>query len=178
MELVPPAPPAAPPSAAPLRAAAVAPRYHIEDEPRPRGLARFAVQPLWPLLAIMFGGSWLSWPWSVFNGWVIGSPTLKKEAAWAAGGFAGRAGLTLALLWADTHGLISPAAVPFAIIPLTLWTLAVSYAINALQGRTFQLYEHYGGPVSNGLLVILAGFAVRQAVAQSAAAGLLFLFLG
>jgi hypothetical protein len=173
-----------PPTAAPtgpLLPAGTAPaieRYHIEDEPRPRGLARFAVQPLWPLFAVMFGGCWLSWPWSVWNGWVIGSPTLGKEIAWAVGGFAGRALLAGAVIVGYSRGLLSSASLPFAVLPITLWTLGVSYALNGLQSRTFQLYEHYGGSVRSGLLVVALGYALRQAVQQSPNAGLFFLFLG
>ena len=49
--------------------------YRIGDEPRPGALARVAVDPMWPLLAVMLGGVWLSWPWFVLNGVVVGSPT-------------------------------------------------------------------------------------------------------
>ena len=41
--------------------------YRIADEPRPGAMEHLAVDPLWPFLAIMFGGAWLSWPWFVFK---------------------------------------------------------------------------------------------------------------
>ena len=33
--------------------------YRIADEPRPGAMEHLAVDPLWPFLAIMFGGAWL-----------------------------------------------------------------------------------------------------------------------
>ena len=49
------------------------------------------------VLAIMFGGAWLSWPWFVFNGFVVGSPTRKKELALVLVGFAGNFVLSMGL---------------------------------------------------------------------------------
>jgi hypothetical protein len=164
--------PAGPAGALPRR------RYRIEDEPRPGALARFAVQPLWALLAVMFAGSWLAWPWFAWNGWVVGSPSLRREIAWVVAGFAGRAALIVVLLAADASGRLPAAAVPYALLPLTLWTLAVSYVLHILQSRGFQLYEHYGGKLRSGLPVVLGGFLVRHLLLQSAGSGLLAMLLG
>jgi hypothetical protein len=153
-------------------------RYRIEDEPRPGALARYAVQPLWPLLAVMFGGSWLAWPWFAWNGAVVGSPTLRREIAWVVAGFAGRAIIVAGILWAATTGLLSWQAIPYALLPLTLWTLAVSYILHSLQSRSFQLYEHYGGTLRNGLMVVMGGYLIRRLLLQSAAAGVWTLLLG
>ena len=53
--------------------------YHIPDEPRPGGLVRWAVNPVWPFIAVMLGGAWLSWGWFLFNGAAIGSPSRARE---------------------------------------------------------------------------------------------------
>ena len=36
-------------------------RAPVADEPLPGPLQRIAVNPFWPLLAVMFGGAWVSW---------------------------------------------------------------------------------------------------------------------
>jgi hypothetical protein len=152
--------------------------YRIEDEPRPGALARYAVQPLWALLAVMFAGSWLSWPWFAFNGAAVGSPTLRREVGWVVAGFAGRALLIAGILFAAGTGRLPRQAVPYALLPLTLWTLGVSYVLHSLQSRSFQLYQHYGGTLRSGLPVVMAGFLIRRLALQSAASGLVALLLG
>jgi hypothetical protein len=152
--------------------------YRIEDEPRPGALARYAVQPLWALLAVMFGGSWLSWPWFAWNGLAVGSPTLRREIGWVVAGFAGRALFIGGILFAAATGRLPRQAIPYVFLPLTLWTLAVSYVLHSLQSRSFQLYEHYGGTLRSGLPVLMAGYLIRRLVLQSAASGLVALLLG
>jgi len=136
--------------------------YHILDEPSPGALARLAVNPLWPLLAVMFGGAWISWSWFVVNAFAIGSPTRWREAALAAAGFAGTAGLILALVGLEVNGVLSGVAISYALVGLVVWKLAVSYWLYVLQGRTFSLFEYFHGATRNGLLVVFAGYFVAR----------------
>ena len=80
--------------------------YHLADEPRPGGLAHLAVQPFWPLLAMMLAGSWLALPWFVVNALAVGSPTRGKEIGLAVLAFAGSLGLVLAVIGGLTSDLI------------------------------------------------------------------------
>jgi hypothetical protein len=136
--------------------------YHIDDEPRPGPLARLAVRPFWPLLAVMLGGAWLSWPWFVINGLAVGSPTLKQEIRWVVAGLAGGAVMLVGLLVALGSEVLPPGSAPYAILVLTVWKLLVSYRLHQLQGRTFELYVHYGGTVRSGLLVVGLGLIAQQ----------------
>ena len=52
--------------------------YHIADEPAASPLSKYAVSPLWPMLAVMFGGAWLAWPWFAVNAFAIGSASRKS----------------------------------------------------------------------------------------------------
>ena len=52
--------------------------YHIPDEPVPSRWNHLVVDPLWPLLAVMFAGSWLAFPWFAFNGFVMGAHNRYK----------------------------------------------------------------------------------------------------
>ncbi len=136
--------------------------YRIADEPRPGGLAQIAVNPVWPLFAIMFAGPWLAWPWFVLNGMAVGSPTLRREAITAAAGFAGTAAILIGIDAAFDSGMLFRAGVQYAMLGLTVWKLGVSYWLFSIQSRTFGIYEYYGGAVKNGMLVVvIAGFFIR-----------------
>ena len=142
--------------------------YRILDDPLPGRLAQVAVNPLWPLLAVMFGGSWLSWPWFALNGFAVGSPTRKRELALAVGGFAGTLGLAIGLGYLAGTRVLTGVAVQYAFVSLTVWKLAVSYLLFHLQNRSFHLYEYYGGTVRNGLAVaLLGGFLARRPVLEA-----------
>lgn len=132
--------------------------YRIEDEPLPGRLSHLVVDPFWPLLAVMLGGAWLSWPWFVFNGVAVGSPTRRREVAWAVGGFAGSLALAAGLLLLANAEVLAATGVRYALIVPTVWKLLVTYALYTLQGRSFHLFEHYGGRVRSGLVVVAAGY--------------------
>ncbi len=134
------------------------PLYHLDDEPRPSALARLAVSPLWPLLAMMLGGCWLSWPWFAFNGWAVGSPTRRKEAEWVAYGFIGSGLLVAGILHLDQRGVFSPTSARFALLAVLLWKLLVSYRLYLTQSRSFELYRYYGGQIRSGLFIVALGF--------------------
>lgn len=148
------------------------------DEPRPGGLSRFAVNPLWPLLAMMFGGAWLALPWFALNGFAVGSPNRFRETALGAGGLAGSLALALAIGAADSRGALSETAIRFAVLGVVVWKLAVAYWLYALQSRSFGLYEYYGGPVRNGALVAILGGILGRGIVLGGAKGLLPLVLG
>lgn len=131
--------------------------YRIEDEPRPGALAHLVVHPVWPLFAVMFGGAGLSWPWFVLNGFAVGSPTRRQELAWTIGGFLGSFVILWTIAFLAAGDLIAGVGIEYAMVVLIIWKLAVSYWLYVLQGRSFHLYEHYGGRVRNGLLVVIAG---------------------
>jgi hypothetical protein len=144
--------------------------YQILDDPRPSGLAHLAVNPLWPLLAVMFGGTWLSWPWFALNGFAVGSPTRRRELALAAGGFAGSLALALGVLVLVGAGVVRGVGISYALIALTVWKLGVTYALHTLQVRSFHLYEYYGGATRNGIgVVFLGGLLGRKAVLAAVA---------
>lgn len=145
--------------------------YRILDEPRPGPLSTVAVNPFWPLLGVMLGGAWLSWPWFAVNGFAVGSPTRGRELGVALLGFAGGAVIVLTILQLAGSGVLEGGAVRYAVIALTVWQLAVSYALYALQVRSFHLYEHFGGTVRSGLGVVLLAFVIGRRTVASALAG-------
>lgn len=152
--------------------------YRLPDEPRPGALGQIVVHPMWPLLAVMFGGVWLSWPWFVINGWALGSPTRVREALTALAGLVGSCVLLAALLLFAAAAEIPQAAIKYLFVVLIIWKLGVSYILAELQGRSFAVYAHYGGVARNGLLVALVGgLVLRPWVATALGSGLVQLVL-
>jgi len=139
--------------------------YAIVDEPKPGTLAGVAVDPMWPVLATMLGGTWLGFSWFIVNALAIGSASRKKEIALAVGGWAGTAALFGALVWLAVALQLDKAYFPYLRLVLVVWKLLVAYALQFSQIRSFELFTHFGGRGRNGVAVVIAGFAVRDWVA-------------
>lgn len=131
--------------------------YRIEDEPSPGALAHLAVKPVWPLFGLMFGGSWLAFPWFLFNAFAVGSPTRWREGAAALGALTGNAVIALGLLAATGAGWLDKGSLPYAGLALVVWKLGLGYLILNWQSRSIALYEVFGGRLKNGLPVALLG---------------------
>lgn len=141
--------------------------YRLEDEPRPGALARVAVEPLWPLLALMLAGAWLGLPWFVLNGFAVGSPSRYRELLLASLCMLGSVAIGFALLYAWQAGYIeSKAGLQYAMLVLVVWKLAIGYTLFSLQSSTIELYQYYGGVLSRwGLPIALLGaFLLRSMV--------------
>ena len=149
--------------------------YQILDEPQPNKLSNLAVQPLWPLLAVMFGGAWISWPWFALNAFAVGSPTRVRELLWAVGGFVGTFVLVLGLIGLDLSDRVSDHGMRYLYVLLLVWKLTVSYWLYILQARTFALYEHFGGVVRTGLFVVILAAGLRKPLLDSVPTILIFL---
>ncbi len=140
--------------------------YRIADEPQPTTLSHLAVNPVWPLFGVMFGGAALSWSWFLVNGAAIGSPTRRQESSLAIGGMAGSLVLILAISTLAGQEILGDLGVRYSLVGLTVWKLAVSYWLFTLQSRSFHLYEHFGGTVRNGALVVIVGFFLTTRLYQ------------
>ena len=138
--------------------------YQRADEPAPTSLARFAVNPFFPMLASMLGGVWIAWPWFALNGIAVGSPTLRRELAWLAAGLAAMFAAAAAVVFAVGAEILPAAAIPYALVGVTLVKLAFVYAVYVYQARTIEIYTYYGGTLHNAVwvvvLVVLAGDSV------------------
>ncbi len=134
--------------------------YRIADEPRPSARAHLSVSPIWPFFALIFGGAGVSWPWYAFNGYVVGSPTRARELRIALAGFAGTVILVVAMSWFITYVGLPTSSAPYFRLVILLWKIGVTYWLFTLQSRSFEIYEYYGGKVSNGMIVVLAVFFI------------------
>lgn len=137
--------------------------YTITDEPKPTGLATYAVQPIWPLFAVMFAGSWLAWPWFVFNGFAVGSPTRWRELGAVIVGILGKAAIAAVTVLGNHYGLISKEALIWTlVIALDVWKIAITYWLYMTQDRTIELFTYMGGKLRNGIIGVFLGFFVGQ----------------
>jgi hypothetical protein len=140
--------------------------YQIADEPAPGNLARFAVNPVFPLLALMLGGVWLAFPWFAFNSIAVGSPTRRAELAWLVGGLLAFSAICVAIGASYEAGLISEAGLPYAFLVLVVAKIAVGYVVHVLQSRTIEIYEYFGGVLKNGVWGVAAAFFVGDRLIQ------------
>lgn len=139
--------------------------YRLDDEPVPGMLARLAVEPLWPLLALMLGGFWLGLPWFVFNGFAVGSPTRVREAVIAVLGLFGAVVIAFALIYLWQAGYIHKDGLQYALLVLVVWKLMVAYALFVAQSATIEIYQYYGGGLNRfGMPVMLLGAFVLRGV--------------
>jgi hypothetical protein len=130
--------------------------YKLPDEPTPGVLQQLVVNPMWPLFAIMFAGAWLALPWFVFNAFAIGSPTRIKETLIVVIGAAAVAVLSYGVMLGFAQFDIAQ-HMKYGFQAVVIGKLGLAYWLYLLQGRTFEIYEHFNGKVQNGLLPLLAG---------------------
>lgn len=141
--------------------------YRLPDEPLPSGLARYAVDPLWPLLTLMLGGNGFGLAWFVFNSLALGSPTRGREWACAAGSLIGSAALVYVLAVMGGNGWLQGSELRYAALSILALKLAFGYALYLMQARCFEIWEHNGGSAKNGLPVML----LVAVIGRGAAAG-------
>lgn len=138
--------------------------YRIADEPTPGTLAHLTVSPLWPFVAVMFAGPWLSWSWFLLNGIAVGSPTLRRETAWAGAGVI--VGITLSYTIAHMAGTgrIPEEFIKYVLLLVVVWKLGVTYVLYTLQSHSIEIYEYYGGKLKNGVFVIVVAYLISPMV--------------
>ena len=141
--------------------------YRLADDPRPGPIEHLAVNPFWPLMAVMLGGTWLSWPWFIVNSIAVGSPTRLREIIWLLVGLGGSVLMLLGLVAMGDAGIVPREAIPYVLIAVTVWKLGVSYWVYSLQQRTFSIWEYYGGTPKNGMFVVMIGLFAGQRMINS-----------
>lgn len=142
----------------------MATRYLIPDEPRPSGLAHLAVNPFWPLLAQMLGGSWIALPWFLINGAALGSPSQRREWLCAAASVIGSLALVLGIAAGSQAGWLVGTPLKLAMLSIVALKIAMAYALYVMQSRSFELWEYFGGKARNGVLLIVAAFFFRATI--------------
>lgn len=146
--------------------------YVLPDEPRPGALSRFVYPPMWPLLAFMFAGTWLAWPWFLFNSHAMGSPWFRRDAIVVGLGLVGAVAFVLGMGWGIDVEAFGPDAVPYVLLVLVGWKLAIGYALFTSQEGSFELleaYEEREPPPVPAYVVLLVGVVLKSRLLGAAA---------
>lgn len=142
------------------------PPYQIIDEPAPGRMARFIVDPTWPLLACMMAGGLPGLLWLVFNAFALGSPTRLRESFLCFLGVVGALLIYVSIDMASDAGLISREVVSYIVLLAIICKLGFAYMACFLQQRAMEIHNYYGGGKQNGLIPLLvAVFLLRPTVA-------------
>lgn len=140
-------------------------RYRIPDEPRPTGLVKYAVDPMWPLLACMLGGNGLGLLWFAFNTRALGSVSAAREYGYAL--LSPLACVAVFLVIAsgvESHWLPGDASVEYAELAYPAVKLTFAYLLYLSQARSAELLTHYGGTLRNGAIGLFACFLLSRNV--------------
>ena len=150
----------------------------LGDRRRRVGAAKAAVvRPVYPLLALMFAGVWLAWPWFLLNEHLMKSDDLRRQAKVVALGLVGAAGIAaivLALVEAEVLGVREAR---YAYVLLVAWKVGISYVLERRQGKSFSLWEYFGGQALNGLPIVLVARYLSGLIFEHLPFGLLWLVL-
>ena len=141
-------------------------RYRIPDEPRTTGLVKYAVDPMWPLLATMLAGNGIGLAWFAFNTRALGSVSATREWAYAVASVAGCMALHLLLKTAYAGGWLDRSMVPYAVLVFPALKMSLAYLLYLSQARSAELLTHYGGTLRNGAVGLFGGILLAHAVIE------------
>jgi hypothetical protein len=119
--------------------------YRIIDEPKPSPLNRFAVNPVWIVLASFILQPY-AWIWFLFNSFALGSPTRVKEVVWAAAGLGLIALLGRLPIWAFDQDMLTVWEIkryaPYWVILRQLVVISISYRLFLYQIAPHQILSY------------------------------------
>lgn len=142
--------------------------YQIADEPRPSALARFVVDPFWPVVACMMVGGIPGLVWLAFNGYALGSPTRFRESLTCFAGVVGALLVFILVGIGKNAGVISVQAAQYWVLLALISKLGFAYMACFMQQRALELHEYFGGHKANGLIpLLLATFLLRPVFAKA-----------
>ena len=129
--------------------------YIIVDEPKVRALAAFVLPPMVILFASIFlpifwqppamGQYWLPLVWIFFNGYILGSSTLKKEILVGSLGLLVMSAQFMGFLYyisLETHPFPVDVVGPYLRICLNATLFLTLYFVVFTQTTSFELYEY------------------------------------
>lgn len=147
--------------------------YHIQDEPIGGRRGMPALDPFWPLIAMMFGGAWLGTAAFAFNAWALRGPTRAREIGLALAILIGAPVILFGLAVMRSAGALPNPAFDYALLLIVAWKLGLAYWIFFLQQNAYALYEYFGGAVNQaqvvpiGALLVFAGGYLKPQVVKA-----------
>lgn len=130
--------------------------YRLPDEPLPSGLSRYVVDPMWPLLALMFGGNFFGLSWFTFNSFALGTQNRRRDFAIISLSIAGIMLLAFGIGVARANAWLDEPSMGYALLSLVVLKLGCAYALYMRQLTFFEVWEYYGGHARNGFPIMIA----------------------
>lgn len=138
---------------------------------------QLVVRPTWPLLAFMFGGVWLAWPWFLLNEYLMRSDDLQRQAKLVLLGLLGSILLAYLVIWLLQIQVLDVREARYAALLLLTWKLGISYALHSRQSQSFELWNYFGGEGRNGVWIAIAGSFLAIPLFERIPFGVLWLVL-
>lgn len=135
------------------------------------------VKPVWPLLAFMFGGVWLAWPWFLLNEYLMRSDDLQRQAKTVLVGLIGSIVLAFLVIALLEMQILELREARYGYLVLLTWKLGISYALHSRQSQSFELWSYFGGVGRNGAIVAIGGSIATVPLFEQIPFGLLWLVL-
>lgn len=147
--------------------------YHIQDEPIGGRRSMPALDPFWPLIAMMFGGAWIGTAAFAFNAWALRGATWGREIALALAILIGAPIILFILGLLGAAGALPGSSFRYAALLIVAWKLGLAYWIFFLQQGSHALYEYFGGAMNQsravpiGALLVFAGGFLKPEVVKA-----------
>src|SRR5262245_55492127 len=106
---------------------------------------QLVVKPTWPMLAFMFGGVWLAWPWFLLNEYQMRSDDLHRQAKLMLLGLVVSVVLAYVVIGLLHWEILDVREARYAALFLLTWKLGISYALHSRQSQSFELWSYFGG---------------------------------
>jgi hypothetical protein len=135
------------------------------------------VKPMWPLLAFMFGGVWLAWPWFLLNEYLMRSDDLQRQAKTVLVGLLGSIVFAFLVITLLEMEILELREARYAYLVMLTWKLGISYTLHSRQSQSFELWSYFGGLGRNGAMVAIGGSIAAPMLFERIPFGLLWLVL-
>jgi hypothetical protein len=135
------------------------------------------VNPMWPMLAMMFAGVWVAWPWFLLNEALMKSDDLRRQAKLVLLGLLGSTVVAAVVIALVEVELLGVREARYVVLLLVTWKLGISYVLHARQLESFSLWQYFGGAGRSGLYVMLAAAYLAGALFDKLPFGVLWLVL-
>lgn len=142
--------------------------YQIIDEPKPSGLSKLTVNPMWILFGYMIGGSIFSWIWFALNGQALNGANIKKERVTLLVGVVLLFLSYAALGYLIQSDLLLKNLLDYYKLAIVVMELTICYRLYLYQQSTYGVFEYFEqkgvNPIYFMILALVIGKALQLAV--------------